>query len=70
MRATEREMSVWNMEMSAVTWRIWARSVIQISVKLSMLERASKLNMQQTSNWTRPLRSGNLRLRASTSSRA
>ena len=33
-----------------------------------MSERASKLNMQQTSNWTRPLWSRNLRLGPSTSS--
>ena len=38
-----------------------------MSVKLSKSERASKLNMQQTSNWTRPLWSRNLRLRPSTS---
>ena len=51
-----------------LTSRIWARSVIQMSVELSMSERASKLNMQQTSNWTRPLWSRNLRLRPSASS--
>ena len=51
-----------------LTCRIWDRSVIQISAELSMSERASKLNMQQTSNWTRPLWSRNLRLRPSSSS--
>ena len=50
-----------------LTCRILARSGIQVSVKLSMSERASKLNMQQTSNWKRPLWSKNLRVGPNTS---